>query len=90
MACLEGARDSKSPVIIQVSQGGAAFFGGKGLANKNQEGSIAGATAAAHYIRAIAPAYGMSVERETSPSTETCGAAQRLTRGGCGLCAAPS
>jgi len=48
-------------VILQVSQGGAAFFGGKGLANDKQQGSIAGAVAAAHYIRAIAPAYGVPV-----------------------------
>ncbi|KAM0792196.1 hypothetical protein ACM66B_004893 [Microbotryomycetes sp. NB124-2] len=61
VAALEGARDSKAPVILQVSQGGAAFFGGKGLKNDNQEGSIAGSVAAAHYIRAIAPAYGIPV-----------------------------
>jgi fructose-bisphosphate aldolase class II len=56
-------RDSKAPVILQVSQGGAAFFGGKGLKNsaEKQEASVAGATAAAHYVRAIAPAYGVPV-----------------------------
>ncbi len=48
-------------MILQVSQGGAAFFGGKGLDNSKQAGSIAGAVAAAHYIRAIAPAYGVPV-----------------------------
>lgn len=61
VASLEGARDSKSPVILQVSQGGAAFFAGKGVGNKNQEASIAGAVAAAHYVRAIAPTYGVPV-----------------------------
>ncbi|KAL8293237.1 hypothetical protein RQP46_000931 [Phenoliferia psychrophenolica] len=61
VAALEGARDVNAPVILQVSQGGAAFFGGKGLKNGNQEGSIAGAVAAAHYIRAIAPSYGIPV-----------------------------
>jgi len=63
IAALEGARDSKAPVILQVSQGGAAFFGGKGLKNsaEKQEASVAGATAAAHYVRAIAPAYGVPV-----------------------------
>jgi len=61
VAALEGARDSKSPVILQVSQGGAAFFAGKGLDNKNQEASIAGATAAAHFIRSLAPSYGVPV-----------------------------
>lgn len=61
VAVLEAARDAKSPVILQTSQGGAAFFAGKGVDNKNQEASIAGAVAAAHYIRAIAPVYGIPV-----------------------------
>ncbi|TNY18861.1 hypothetical protein DMC30DRAFT_418470 [Rhodotorula diobovata] len=61
VAALEGARDSKSPVIIQVSQGGAAFFAGKGVKNDQQQASIAGAVAAAHYVRAIAPTYGVPV-----------------------------
>ncbi|KEI36405.1 uncharacterized protein L969DRAFT_20424 [Mixia osmundae IAM 14324] len=61
VAVLEAARDAKAPVQIQVSQGGAAFFGGKGLKNDKQQGSIAGAVAAAHYVRAIAPAYGVPV-----------------------------
>ncbi|WOO78444.1 Fructose-bisphosphate aldolase [Vanrija pseudolonga] len=65
-AVLEAARDIKSPIILQVSQGGAHFFGGKGLANtKDQEGSIAGSIAAAHFIRAIAPAYGVPVVLHT-------------------------
>ncbi|KAG5296715.1 fructose 1,6-biphosphate aldolase [Histoplasma ohiense] len=61
VAALEAARDKKSPLILQVSQGGAAFFAGKGISNTNQEASIAGATAAAHYIRSVAPAYGIPV-----------------------------
>ncbi|RSH83236.1 Fructose-bisphosphate aldolase 1 [Apiotrichum porosum] len=65
-AVLEAARDNKSPIILQVSQGGAHFFGGKGLSNSaKQEGSIAGAIAAAHFIRAIAPAYGVPVVLHT-------------------------
>lgn len=56
---LEAARDIKSPIILQLSQGGAAFFAGKGLKNENQEASIAGAVAAAHFIRSIAPSYGV-------------------------------
>ena len=60
-AVLEAARDINSPIILQVSQGGAAFFGGKGLKNsaEKQEASVAGSIAAAHFIRAIAPAYGV-------------------------------
>jgi fructose-bisphosphate aldolase class II len=57
VASLEAARDAKSPIILQCSQGGAAYFAGKGVDNKNQEASIAGAVAAAHYIRSIAPIY---------------------------------
>jgi len=61
IAALEAARDRKAPIILQVSQGGAAFFAGKGLSNTDQYASIQGAIAAAHYIRAIAPAYGVPV-----------------------------
>ncbi len=61
VAALEAARDSKAPIILQMSQGGAAYFAGKGVDNKNQEASIAGGIAGAEYIRAIAPAYGIPV-----------------------------
>ncbi|KAG7143880.1 Fructose-bisphosphate aldolase like protein [Verticillium longisporum] len=67
VATLEAARDSKSPVVLQFSQGGAAFFAGKGVTNsaEKQEASVAGAVAAAHYIRAIAPIYGVPVVLHT-------------------------
>jgi len=61
VAALEAARDARAPIILQMSQGGAAFFCGKGVGNKSQEASIAGAVAGAHYIRAVAPAYGIPV-----------------------------
>ncbi|TCD64274.1 Fructose-bisphosphate aldolase 1, partial [Steccherinum ochraceum] len=60
-AVLEAARDIKSPIIIQVSQGGAAYFAGKGLANDKQQASIAGAVAAAHHVRLVAKEYGVPV-----------------------------
>ena len=53
--------DIKSPIIIQVSQGGAAYFAGKGLANDKQQASIRGAVAAAHHVRIVAKDYGMCV-----------------------------
>ena len=65
VAALEAARDTKSPIVLQISQGGAAFFAGKGVANGNQEASIAGAVAGAHYIRSIAPSYGIPVVLHT-------------------------
>lgn len=60
-AVLEAARDIKSPIIIQCSQGGSAFFAGKGLSNGNQEASIAGAIAAAQHVRTVAASYGVPV-----------------------------
>lgn len=63
VAALEAARDKKAPIILQASQGGAAYFCGKGVDNKDQHASIAGAIAAAHYIRSVAPAYELPVVR---------------------------
>lgn len=65
VAALEAARDNKSPIILQTSQGGAAYFAGKGVSNTDQNASIQGSIAAAHYIRAIAPAYGIPVVLHT-------------------------
>lgn len=53
------------PFCRQTSQGGAAYFAGKGVDNKDQAASIAGAVAAAHYIRSIAPIYGIPVVLHT-------------------------
>ncbi|CAG61849.1 FBA1 [Nakaseomyces glabratus] len=61
VAALEAARDAKSPIILQTSNGGAAYFAGKGVSNDGQNASIRGSIAAAHYIRSIAPAYGIPV-----------------------------
>ncbi|KAI1494393.1 hypothetical protein F5X96DRAFT_617718 [Biscogniauxia mediterranea] len=65
VAALEAARDSKAPIILQMSQGGAAFFAGKGVPNTDQFASIQGSIAGAHYIRAIAPAYNIPVVLHT-------------------------
>ncbi|QPG75004.1 Fructose-bisphosphate aldolase 1 [Brettanomyces nanus] len=61
VAALEAARDANSPIILQTSNGGAAYFAGKGVSNKDQKASIAGAVAAGNYIRSIAPTYGIPV-----------------------------
>jgi len=60
-AVLEAARDFNSPVIIQFSNGGAHFFGGKSLSNENQQAAIAGAVSGAHHIRMMAREYGVHV-----------------------------
>ncbi|KAK3324996.1 fructose-bisphosphate aldolase [Apodospora peruviana] len=63
VASLEAARDQGAPIILQTSQGGAAYFAGKGIKDsaEKREASVAGAIAAAHYIRSIAPIYGVPV-----------------------------
>jgi len=49
------------PVMVQFSEGGSAFFAGKGLSNDKKAASILGSCAGAHYVRNVAPAYGMPV-----------------------------
>jgi len=58
---LETAAKLKAPVIIQFSNGGAAFNAGKGLSNENQRASIAGAIAGAKHIHTLAELYGATV-----------------------------
>ena len=64
-AVLETARELKSPVIIQLSNGGAVNFGGKGLSNENQFAAIKGGIAGAKYVHDIAEAYGVTVVLHT-------------------------
>lgn len=61
VSALEAARDNKCPIILQTSNGGAAYFAGKGVSNEGQNASIRGSVAAAHYIRSIATAYEIPV-----------------------------
>jgi len=60
-AVLEAARDIKAPIIIQFSNGGSAFYAGKGISNANQEASVLGAVAGALHVRQVAKAYGIPV-----------------------------
>jgi len=48
-----------------MSQGGAAYFCGKGIDNKDQNASIMGAVAGANYIRSVASVYGIPVVLHT-------------------------
>jgi len=49
------------PVTIQFSEGGSCFFAGKSLPNEKGklQASVLGAICGAHYVRAVAPAYGI-------------------------------
>ncbi|BFM19072.1 class II fructose-bisphosphate aldolase [Gilvimarinus japonicus] len=60
-AVLECAKAVNSPVIIQLSNGGAAFFIGKGVGADAIENSVRGSIAAAAYIDIAAKFYGVPV-----------------------------
>ena len=60
-AALETAREMDSPIIIQFSNSGAAFYAGKSLSNDGQRASIAGAIAGANHIHQLAELYGVHV-----------------------------
>ncbi len=60
-AVMEAAKDVNLPIIIQLSNGGAHFYAGKGLDNENQKAAILGAISAAKHIHTLAEAYGIPV-----------------------------
>ncbi|WP_439883210.1 class II fructose-bisphosphate aldolase [Pontibacter sp. MBLB2868] len=64
-AVLETAKAVNSPVIIQLSHGGAQFFAGKGLANDEQKAAIAGGISGAQHVHLMAEAYGVPVVLHT-------------------------
>jgi fructose-bisphosphate aldolase, class II len=60
-AVLEAAAAVNSPVIIQFSHGGSAFYAGKGVSNDGQKASIAGGVAGAMHVHLMAETYGVPV-----------------------------
>ncbi len=61
-AVLEAAAKVKAPVIVQFSNGGAAFIAGKGFkTDKPQGAAIFGAIAGAHHVHLMAEQYGVPV-----------------------------
>lgn len=60
-AAMEAASEVNSPLIIQFSNGGAAFNAGKGLKGENQLAAIKGSVAGALHIHTLAEAYGATV-----------------------------
>jgi fructose-bisphosphate aldolase, class II len=58
---IETAAKLKAPVIIQFSNGGAAYNAGKGLSNDGQKAAILGGIAGAKHIHTLAEAYGATV-----------------------------
>lgn len=58
---IETAAKLNAPVIIQFSNGGAAYNAGKGLSNEGQKAAILGGIAGAKHIHTLAEAYGATV-----------------------------
>jgi fructose-bisphosphate aldolase class II len=63
-AVLEAAAFNKSDVIIQVSHGGAQFFAGKGVPDKNIA-AVLGAVSMAQHVHLLAAQYGVCVVLHT-------------------------
>jgi len=61
VAVLEAAKVVNSPVIIQFSNGGAAFMAGKGIGLDGITSGVVGAIGGAKYVHTIAEYYGVPV-----------------------------
>lgn len=60
-AAMLSAQQANAPIIIQFSNGGAAFNAGKYLDNANERAAVAGGIAGAHHIRILSEVYGVPV-----------------------------
>lgn len=60
-AVMEAAKIANAPVMIQFSNGGAAFNAGKGLKMEGQQAAVLGAIAGAKHVHTLAEAYGVYV-----------------------------
>lgn len=60
-AVMEAAKAVNSPVIVQFSNGGGIFYGGKALKNENEKAAIAGTVSGAMHIHQMAEFYGVPV-----------------------------
>jgi len=64
-AAMETAAELNSPMIIQFSSSGGAFYAGKNLPNPGNAASIAGSVAAAKHIHQLAAMYGARILTHT-------------------------
>jgi len=62
---MESAKTVNSPVIIQFSNGGAAFWAGKALSNDEQKAAIMGGVIGAKHVHHLAEMYGIPVVMHT-------------------------
>ncbi|RKD13689.1 class II fructose-bisphosphate aldolase [Pelobium manganitolerans] len=64
-AVLETAKAVNSPVMVQLSNGGAQFFAGKSLPNDKLQACVLGAISAAQHVHLLAEHYGVAVVLHT-------------------------
>lgn len=64
-AVMEAARVVNAPVMVQLSNGGAAFYAGKGIAADGTKAAVLGAVAAAEHVHLLAESYGIPVVMHT-------------------------
>ena len=62
-AVLESAKNVNSPVIVQFSNGGGAYYAGKGL--PSAEAAVLGTISGAQHVHMVAKAYGVPVVLHT-------------------------
>jgi len=62
-AVLESAKKVNSPVIVQFSNGGGAYYAGKGL--PSSEAAVLGCISGAQHVHTVAKAYGIPVVLHT-------------------------
>jgi len=62
-AVLEAAKKVNSPVIVQFSNGGGAYYAGKGL--PSDEAAVLGSISGAQHVHTVARAYGVPVVLHT-------------------------
>lgn len=60
-AVMETAKAVNSPVMIQLSNGGAQFFAGKSLNNDQLQACVLGGVSAAQHVHLLAEHYGVAV-----------------------------
>ncbi|HEY0895683.1 MAG TPA: class II fructose-bisphosphate aldolase, partial [Sphingobacteriaceae bacterium] len=69
-AVMETARAVNSPVIIQLSFGGAQFYAGKSMKNDELQACILGAVSAAQHVHLLAEHYGVGVILHTDHASK--------------------
>ncbi len=71
-AVLEAAAKVKAPIVVQLSNGGAAFIAGKGMQLEGHKAAVIGAISGAQHVHAVAEAYGVPVILHTDHAGKNC------------------